>query len=310
MTLGPGSTIGFVGLGSMGGPIARNLLRSGMSLLVLDQAPERMAALVAEGAREATGVADLAHASAVCVSLPGPAEVEALCLGDAGLLSHLEPGSALVCLSTISLESCRKIDGAARSQGVEFVDAPVTGAADGARDGSLVLMVGASPDAFAHVTPIFEVIGHRSYLVGAAPAGTATKLLTNMLWFVHVIALCEALALGAATGISPEALGQVVRRSAGGSWVAEHDLDNLLAGDDDTSFSLRLCCKDLGLISALASEVGYEASLTGVARRWFERALASYGPDAGELAVSRVVETDAGVSIRTPRAVSSRDSSR
>jgi 3-hydroxyisobutyrate dehydrogenase len=302
MTLGAGSTIGFVGLGSMGGSIARNLLRSGMTLLVLDRAPERVAPLVAEGAREVTSLTELAEASAVCVSLPGPPEVEALCLGENALLAQMRAGSVLVCLSTISLESCRKLDEAARSRGVAFVDAPVTGAADGARDGTLVLMVGADPQTFALVTPIFEVIGRRSHLVGEVPAGTAAKLLTNMLWFIHVVALSEALALGRATGVAPEVLAQVIRQSAGGSWVAEHDLDNLLAGDDDTSFTLALCCKDLRLINELASEADYNASLAAIARNFFERAFATYGPNAGELAVSRVVELDAGVSIRAPEA--------
>ena len=302
MILGPGSTIGFVGLGSMGGSIARNLLRGGMSLLVLDRDPERVASLVTEGAQEVADLGDFADASAVCVSLPGPVEVEGLCLGEAGLISRMKRGSALICLSTISLESCRKLDDAARSRGIAFVDAPVTGAADGARDGSLVLMVGASPEAFALAGPIFDMIGQKAHLVGEAPAGTATKLLTNMLWFVHVIALCEALALGRAAGVAPDVLGQVVRQSAGGSWVAEHDLDNLLAGDDDTSFTLGLCCKDLRLICDLASETGYEALLGPVARRSFERALDSYGPGAGELAVSRLIELDAGVSIRVPSA--------
>ena len=302
MTLGPGSTIGFVGLGSMGGSMARNLLRSGMSLLVLDRERERMAPLVAEGAREVTSLTELAEASAVCVSLPGPPEVEALCLGENALLAQMKAGSVLVCLSTISLESCRKLDEAARSRGVAFVDAPVTGAADGARDGTLVLMVGANPETFAFVTPIFEVIGRRSHLVGEVPAGSAAKLLTNMLWFIHVVALSQALALGRATGVAPEVLAQVIRQSAGGSWVAEHDLDNLLAGDDDASFSLALCCKDLRLINELASEANYDASLAAIARNFFERAIATYGPNAGELAVSRVVELDAGVSIRAPEA--------
>jgi 3-hydroxyisobutyrate dehydrogenase len=298
MILGTGSTIGFAGVGSMGGSIARNLLRAGMSLVVFDHAPERVAALEAEGARATTELAELAETSVVCVSLPGPAEVEALTLGESGLFAHMKPGSSLVCLSTISLESCRKLDEAARSRTISFVDAPVTGAADGARDASLVLMVGATRETFDLVTPIFERISRRAHLVGEPPAGTAAKLLTNMLWFVHVIALSEALALGRATGIPPEVLAQVVRQSAGASWVAEHDLDNLLAGDDDASFTLELCCKDLRLIDELAAEADYEASLAGVARQWFERARATYGPGAGELAVSRLVEEAAGVSIR------------
>ncbi|HXY43421.1 MAG TPA: NAD(P)-dependent oxidoreductase [Acidimicrobiales bacterium] len=292
------STIGFIGVGSMGAPIARNLLRAGTSLLVHDRIPERVEALVENGAVAAAGVAEVAGAGVVCVSLPGPAEVEAVCLGRAGLLAQMQPGSALVNLSTISLDSCRRLDEAARSQGVAYVDAPVTGAADGARDASLVLMVGARPEAFALVTPIFDVIGQRAVLVGEPPAGTAAKLLTNMLWFVHVVALSEALALGSAVGVAPELLAQVVRKSAGASWVAEHDLDNLLAGDDDVSFTLELCCKDLRLIGEFAAEVDYAASLATVARRWFERARERFGPGAGELAVSRIVERDAGVSIR------------
>lgn len=298
MILGPDLTIGFAGVGSMGAPIARNLLRSGVSMVVFDQAPDRMNVLVDEGARPAGSAAELAEATVVCVSLPGPVEVEALCLGELGLLAQMKPGSVLVSLSTISLDCCRRLDEAARTRDVAFVDAPVTGAADGARDASLVLMVGARPEAFALVTPIFDVIGQRAHLVGTPPAGTAAKLLTNMLWFVHVVALSEALALGSSAGIAPFALGQVIRQSAGASWVAEHDLGNLLAGDDDLSFSLELCCKDLRLIAELGSEAGYEASLAGVAREWFERARDTFGPGAGELAVSRLVERDAGVSIR------------
>ena len=141
--------------------------------------------------------------------------MEAICLGEAGLISQMKSGSVLISLSTISLESCRRLDEEARSRSIVFVDAPVTGAADGARNASLVLMVGASPAAFNLVTPIFDVIGQRSLLVGEAPAGTAAKLLTNMLWFIHVVALSEALALASATGVAPEIFAQVVRQSAG-----------------------------------------------------------------------------------------------
>lgn len=301
MTSPGDSTVGFLGLGSMGGPMARNLLRAGRSLLVLDRIPERVAALAEEGAVAAADTAALAGASVVCVSLPGPPEVEGVCLGTGGLLAQMEPGSALVSLSTISLDSCRRLDEAARSRGVAFVDAPVTGAADGARDGSLVLMVGARPEDYALVAPIFDVIGRRAFLVGDPPAGTAAKLLTNMLWFVHVVALSEALALAKAVGMAPELFAEVVRQSAGASWVAEHDLDNLLEGDDDLSFTLELCCKDLRLIGELAAEADYEAAMAAVARQRFERARQRYGPGAGELAVSRIVEDDVGRSIRSTR---------
>jgi 3-hydroxyisobutyrate dehydrogenase len=159
-------------------------------------------------------------------------------------------------------------------------------------------MVGAAPDALSFVTPIFQAIGERWYLMGEPPAGTATKLLTNMLWFIQIVALSEALALGSASGLRPEMLAKAIGASAGDSWAADHDLDNLLAGDDDASFTLGLCCKDLALITQLASQANHEIPLAAIAREYFDRALALYGATAGELAVSRLVELDTGMSIR------------
>jgi 3-hydroxyisobutyrate dehydrogenase len=289
--------VGFIGLGSMGGPIATNLLRADMDLLAFDARPERVTPVVAAGARAAEP-AEIAQADVVCVSLPGPREIEAVALGDHGLLAQMAPGSAFMSLSTISVESCRKLQAGAQAAGVDFIDSPVTGAADGARDAALVAMVGADAAVFARMTPVFAAIAQRAILVGPPPAGTVAKLLTNMLWFVNTVALAEALALGAAVGVPPEVLGPVVQQSAGSSWSAHHDLANLLSGNDDASFSLALCCKDLRAIGDLESTASYSSSLAQVARERFDAARDVFGPDAGELAVSRLIEKQAGVSIR------------
>jgi 3-hydroxyisobutyrate dehydrogenase len=289
--------VGFIGLGSMGGAIATNLLGAGMTVLAFDARPERVAPIVAAGARAAEP-AEIAQADLVCVSLPGPREIEDVALGDDGLLAQMTPGSAFMSLSTISVESCRKLQAGAQAAGVDFIDSPVTGAADGARDASLIAMVGADTPVFARMTPVFAAIAQQAILVGPAPAGTVAKLLTNMLWFINTVALAEALALGAAVGVPPDVLGPVVTQSAGSSWVAHHDLANLLAGDDDLSFSLALCCKDLQALGDLELTASYSSSLAQVARECFNAAREMFGPDAGELAVSRVIEKQAGVSIR------------
>jgi 3-hydroxyisobutyrate dehydrogenase-like beta-hydroxyacid dehydrogenase len=291
--------VGFIGLGSMGGPIASNLLRAGMPLRVFDILPERIEPMVAAGAR-AADMEEIAQADLVCASLPGPQESEEVALGDGGLLARMTPGSAFMSLSTISVESCQRLQAAAESRGVDFIDSPVTGAADGARDASLVAMVGADATVFARLMPVFDAIAKEAILVGRPPAGTAAKLLTNMLWFINTVALAEALALGAAAGLPPEVLGPVVKRSAGSSWVAHHDLDNILSGDDDPSFSLGLCCKDLGLLAQLESAVGYSSSLAEIARQHFNTAMEAFGSRAGELAVTRLIEKQAGASIRSP----------
>jgi 3-hydroxyisobutyrate dehydrogenase len=289
--------VGFVGLGSMGGPIAANLLRAGMTLLVSDARPERVAPIVAAGARAAEPP-EIAQADLVCVSLPGPPEIEEVAVGDDGLLAQMNPGSAFMSLSTISVESCGKLQAGAQVAGVDFIDAPVTGAADGARDASLIVMVGADEPVFDRMTPVFAAIAQKAILIGPPPAGTVAKLLTNMLWFVNTVALAEALALGAAVGVPPDVLGPVVKQSAGSSWAAHHDLANMLAGNDDPSFSLALCCKDLQALGDLESTASYASSLAQIARERFNAAREMFGPDAGELAVSRVIEKQAGVSIR------------
>ena len=148
------------------------------------------------------------------------------------------------------------------------------------------------------VRSVLEPISSQVFHLGPPGAGTASKLLTNMLWFIHVAALSDALALAAASGLDPVRFGELVRTSAGGSWVADHDLGNILADDDDASFTLGLCVKDLGLIGQLESAHGYTSDLATGARARFGEAHERFGARRGELAVTRLAEERAGVSIR------------
>ncbi|OGO53207.1 MAG: hypothetical protein A2Z32_07655 [Chloroflexi bacterium RBG_16_69_14] len=291
-------TLGFIGLGSMGGPMAANLVKAGFDVTVYDRDPARVAALVDLGARPADDIAGVGGADIVLVSVPGPPELAAV---GGELLAAMAPGSVLVNLSTVGLESARELARAAAERGIDVVDSPVTGAADGARAGTLTLMVGADPAVLERVRPAFDAIATTVMHMGAVGTGTASKLLTNMLWFIHVVALSDAMAIAVRSGIEPATFAELVPQSAGASWVSSHDLANLLAGDDDESFTLALCVKDLRLIRQLGDGFGVGSDLAAATADRFERALERYGPRAGELAVARLAESAMDVSIRSAR---------
>jgi 3-hydroxyisobutyrate dehydrogenase len=295
------TTTRMIGLGSMGAGMARNLLAGGFALTVDDLAPDRVAALAAAGATAATP--GPVTEDVVILSLPAPQHVEAVCLGADGLLARMQAGAALVNASTVDLAMARQLGEACAERGVLYVDGPVTGAADGAAAGALIFMCGASEEALAAVRPQLEAMGEDVVHLGPAPAGTASKLLTNMLWFIHVTALSDSLSLAARCGVDIDRYAALVQggNCAANSWVARHDLPNILADDDDPSFTLSLCVKDLRLIGELESEVGYASDLAAAARARFAEALERFGPETGELAVTRIAETAAATSIRSRR---------
>lgn len=288
-----------IGLGSMGSGMARNLLTGGFALVVDDLDPDRVAAIVADGAVAAAP--GPVEEDVVILSLPAPQHVEAVCLGEDGLIARMRPGAVLVNASTVDLATARRLDEACGERGVHHVDGPVTGAADGAAAGELIFMCGASDEALAAVRPQLEAMSTEVVHLGPSPAGTASKLLTNMLWFIHVAALSDSMSLAALSGVDIDRFAALVQGAncAANSWVARHDLPNILAGDDDPSFTLALCTKDLRLIGELEAEAGYASDFAAAARARFGAAQERFGPDAGELAVTRIAEAAAGASIRS-----------
>jgi 3-hydroxyisobutyrate dehydrogenase-like beta-hydroxyacid dehydrogenase len=293
------TTTRIVGLGSMGAGMARNLLKGGFALAVDDLDADRVAALVAEGA--VTAQPGPVGEDVVILSLPAPQHVTAVCLGDEGLIARMRPGATLVNASTVDLPTARRLDDACAAAGVLHVDGPVTGAADSAASGTLVFMCGATDEALAAALPQLEAMGTEIVLLGPAPAGTASKLLTNMLWFIHVSALSDSMSLAARCGVDIDRFAELVQggNCAANSWVARHDLPNILADDDDPSFTLALCVKDLRLIGELEAEIGYSSDFAAAARARFGAAHERFGPETGELAVTRIAETAAQTSIRS-----------
>jgi 3-hydroxyisobutyrate dehydrogenase-like beta-hydroxyacid dehydrogenase len=290
------TTLGFVGLGNMGGPMAVRLVEAGFEVVAFDLRSEAMDVVVDAGAARAESVVDCAaRADVLLTSLPRPDHVEAV-MRAGGALAALRPGTVWVDLTTNRKDLVLEL-AAEAPDGVRVVDSPVTGAVDGARNGRLTLFAGGSDADLDRVVPILEHLGLviRS---GELGAGNVVKLVTNQLWFVHAAAIGEGFALGMANGVALETLWHAIKESVGDSFVARHDAPSIFAGHYDPSFPLDLCLKDLGLIEELAGGVDTDLPLTERAHDTFRRAGDRYGTGEGELHVAKRIEDDTGLSFR------------
>ncbi len=289
----------FIGVGNMGNPMAANLVKAGYDVSVFDVSRAKADNLIALGATWADSLAEgAAHADVVMASLPGPVQVREVMLGEHGVLAHVKVGATVIDTSTSAVELVRELVALAKTKGVDFLEAPVTNAVDMAALGRLSIFVGGDAACFEKHKPIFDVIGEKIFHVGAPGNGATIKLLTNLLWFVSAAAIGEGLMLGAKAGIPLHTSWEAIKSSAGNSWVAQHDVPSIFAGHYDPSFSLALCCKDLGLINDIAKSQGYELPMGGMAQSLFQQAMATYGPEAAELHVVKLLEERVGHMLR------------
>jgi len=290
------ATIGFIGLGTMGGPMAARLAGAGYDLNGFDVSPRAVARAAEAGVAVAADPLDcVASAEVLLTSLPRPDDVEAVMLGD-GVLERLSAGNVWVDLTTNRPALVAEL-AAQAPEGVTVVDAPVTGAVDGARNGRLTIFAGGADADLDRVAPVLEHLG-RVIRCGPLGTGNVTKLVTNQLWFVHAAAIGEAFALGMANGVALDVLWAAITDSVGDSFVARHDAPSIFAGHYDPSFTLDLCLKDLGLTRELADRVGTDLPMTERAHETFARAAERYGTMAGELHVAKRLEDDSGLSFR------------
>jgi 3-hydroxyisobutyrate dehydrogenase-like beta-hydroxyacid dehydrogenase len=259
---GPGSKVGFIGLGLMGRPMGLNLLKAGYSLTVWNRTASRGESLVAAGAKLAKSPQEVAAASEVLITIVSdpPALEEVLwgggASGSGGALAALKPGSLYIDSSTVSPVLARKVAAACAERQVAFLDAPVTGGTWGAEKGELVFMVGGDAQVVKEAEPVFSVLGKRWFHLGPNGAGQTIKVAMNLILALEVDALAEALALVTAAGLQGEKLVQVLQSSMGRAGVLDVKAPLLLKGEYPPSFPLRLMHKDVGLALDLAKEVG------------------------------------------------------
>ena len=288
--------IGFVGLGNMGGPMAKRLAAAGYQVRGFDLNPTALEECVAAGVDAAESATDAALGCDVLLtSLPRPDHVISV-MRDGGALAAMAPGSLWVDLTTNRKELVAEL-AAEAPEGVTVADSPLTGAVDGARTGKLTLFIGGSDADIARATPILSHLG-RVIACGPLGNGNVVKLVTNQLWFVAAAAIGEGFALGLQHGVELDVLWDAIKDSVGDSFVARHDAPSIFAGHYDPSFSLDLCLKDLGLIQELNAPIEASFPMTDAAHATFQRAADRYGKDAGELHVAKQIEDDAKLSFR------------
>ncbi len=256
--------IGFIGVGNMGGPMCRNIIRkSGHEVAVFDLNPEAIAACTALGGRAAGSVAELAAASdVVMTSLPMPRDVESVAAGPGGILENARPGTTWIDLSTNSPLVVRNLARQLGQRDIRTLDAPVSGGVVGAEKGTIAIMVGGDRALFEQYRPLFESFGENVIHVGEIGAGCIAKIVNNMIAFCNMAAGAEGLMLGAVAGIEPETLNQVIRSSSGNSFGYRGMARKALTGDWSPTFALDLAYKDMHLALELADELGVPLALS------------------------------------------------
>jgi len=287
--------IGYIGLGNMGGPMATNLVRAGRDVTVFDLGQDKMDALTAVGATAVnTGQEVAAIADILFTSLPEPRHVAAAV---PPLIEVMQPGSIWVDLTTNDRDLLFQIADQATEREVAVVEAPVTGAVDGARLGKLTFFVGGEEAVIERVRPYFEIMG-RIVVCGPLGTGNVVKLITNQIWFINAAAIGEGLVLGKKAGVDLLVLWEALKNSVGDTFVVRHDVPSIFDGHYDPSFSLDLCCKDLRLLRALGEQTGTQMDLTLLARDKFEEARETFGGNAAELLVCKLIEDASDTDLR------------
>ncbi len=292
--------VGFIGLGTMGGNAARNLLRAGFPLVVHDIRPEAGRDLIARGAIWADSPGAMIDMVDVVVSMVyGPPHCAAVVRGERGLLTGDCRGKVWIDMTTSSPFLMRELAAAFEAAGGMAVDAPVTGSVDAAIRGDMPMFVGGDDAVIERVRPVIEAMG-RLRKVGAHGNGYVAKLVNNQLWKIHAAAIGEAMVTAKLAGLDPLVWWEAMKGGAADSFVLSHDVPSIFAGHYDPSFPIALCLKDLALIRELMDHVGTTNTLTEATHERFREAGRRYGTEAGEMTVCRVIEDDAGIDLRVP----------
>jgi len=268
--------IGVIGVGNMGGAMARRLLDGGCTVWVRDIDPAAEAALVQGGARRAADAAELARRCAVLiVAVVDAAQCDAVLFGPAAATAGLQPGSVVVLCPTIGPHDVERIAARLQQQGVACIDAPMSGGPQRARDGSMSLMVACSGALFEQHEPLLRWLSSRLVRIGARVGdGARTKLVNNLLAAVNLAGAAEALALAERVGLDPHTTLRVIEQSSAQSWIGSDRMARALAGDFAPRAHTSLLAKDTTLALELAQRAQVEPALGAVAQALFARACA------------------------------------
>ena len=278
--------IGFIGLGIMGLPMAKNLMAAGHNLTVFDIERSRMEGLDSSKARKASSSSEVAAASDIIITmLPNSPHVKEAVLGKGGVIEGAQSGAILVDMSSIAPLASKEIAEALKEKNIEMLDAPVSGGEPKAVEGTLAIMVGGSVEVFEKVKPILEVMGGSVTLVGEIGSGNMTKLANQIIVALNIAALSEAMVLATKSGVDPEKVFQAIRGGLAGSTVMDAKMPLILDGNFKPGFRIELHIKDLANALDTAHALGVPIPLSSVVMEEMQalRADGKAGDDHGGL---------------------------
>lgn len=291
--------IGFVGLGIMGKPMARNLLKAGYPLSAYSRRRESVDALLDDSATGTASPREAAEGAEVVISIvTDTADVRQVILGPDGVLAGMRPGTVIIDMSTISPTATREIAQVVEVKGGDMLDAPVSGGEGGAIAGTLSIMVGGKPEVFERCLPLFEAMGKNITYMGNSGAGQLTKLCNQIAVAVTNLAMSEALVFGAKAGLNLEKMQQAISGGAAGSWQLSNLAPRVLERDFAPGFMVKLQQKDLRLVLQEAEHLQLALPATSLVHNLFHALETMGAGDEGTQALVKVLERLAGVEVR------------
>ena len=283
-----GKRIGFIGLGVMGTSMAAHLMAAGHSLTVFNRTREKAEGLIKRGAQWADTPGAVAAASDILISMVGyPHDVEKIYFGEGGILSAMKAGGYVVDMTTSSPKLARRLYEAAKEREIASLDAPVSGGDIGARNASLVVMVGGDRGAFDAVKPIFELLGRTIRYFGPAGSGQYAKMANQIAIASNMMGVCEAVAYAKRAGLDPAEAVETISGGAAGSWSLSNLAPRMLRGDYAPGFFIKHFIKDMGIALASAEEMHLDLPGLKLAKRLYDELSARGMEDSGTQALIR-----------------------
>jgi 2-hydroxy-3-oxopropionate reductase len=292
--------VGYIGLGLMGKPIAKNILKAGFPLVVHNRSRRAVDELVNLGAESADSPAEMAaKVDVLFTNLPDSPDVEMVSLGENGIIKGAHPGLICVDNSTIKPATARSIAGELGKNGVEFLDAPVSGGNVGAQNGTLTIMVGGSAEALDKVLPVLNAIGKTITHIGASGAGQIAKAANQIMVAAQMVAMGELLMLAKKSGADPEKVVAAIRAGAAQCWALDQKPQRLFAGDRAPGFKAMMQFKDLNIVMETAHEYGIPLPMTAVTTQLYAAMCEMGMEELDNSAVIGVIEKLAGAQLLT-----------
>ena len=291
-------TCAVFGLGSMGFGIAQSLIKAGHTVYGYDVTDEPVDRLVEVGGQKARFAEIASNVDVVVVVVLNAEQTEDVLFGEDGVVASLEAGAAIIASATVSPDFARQMESRCQAKGIHYLDAPISGGSIKAAAGALSVMASGTSRAFARARPALDAISEKVFELGAeAGAGSAMKVVNQMLAGVHIASMAEAITFGMTQGVAPDEFLEVISQCAGTSWMLENRAPHVIAGDYTPYSAVDIWLKDLGIVLDIAKDAKFGAPLTAAALQQFVAASGSGLGREDDAAVAKVYARNANIEL-------------